>query len=204
MTKTSSKIQRTCERCGKSFLVWSFKVKEGKAKYCSKDCRLKSWKTPPKKTLSAEELFWRSVDVVEGECWLWKGTINPDDGYGQFCTGPRRKSKTIRAHRFSYELYFGKITNNLYVCHKCDIRNCVNPEHLFLGTAADNIKDASKKGRLRLGESHPKTTLTSEEVLRIREKYNCEATSIIKLSKEFNVSTSTIWRILKRETWKHV
>lgn len=64
-------------------------------------------------------------------------------GYGQFNTS----IKLVRAHRFSYELHFGKIPQGMFVCHKCDIPNCVNPEHLFLGTPKDNTQDCIRKGR---------------------------------------------------------
>lgn len=78
-------------------------------------------------------------------CWLWTGAKR-HKGYGAF----KFDSKVIDAHRFAYILFKGEIKDNLFVLHTCDNRACVNPEHLFLGTNSDNMKDCYKKGRLKL------------------------------------------------------
>jgi hypothetical protein len=79
------------------------------------------------------------------DCWLWVSSID-NIGYGRFCLD-RRNAK---AHRVAWQLYRGPIENGLFVLHKCDVRNCVNPDHLFLGTQDDNIKDCVRKGRLHM------------------------------------------------------
>lgn len=78
-------------------------------------------------------------------CWLWQGRPGAD-GYGQFRVGVG----TTKAHRFSYELHKGPVPPGLHVLHKCDVRLCVNPEHLFLGTALTNMRDMIAKGRKRV------------------------------------------------------
>lgn len=89
--------------------------------------------------------FFRRVSKAEG-CWQWLGPKN-NRGYGTFKHG---RLKTYLAHRFSWEVAHGQpIPRGMYVCHSCDNRSCVNPEHLWLGTQRDNIRDASGKGRLR-------------------------------------------------------
>jgi HNH endonuclease len=81
-------------------------------------------------------------------CWLWTAGCN-NKGYGDFDVGVRE----VSAHRFSYELFKGPIPKGMFVCHKCDVPSCVNPEHLFLGDQRANLQDASKKGRLK--KIHP-------------------------------------------------
>ncbi|KKM63632.1 hypothetical protein LCGC14_1509480 [marine sediment metagenome] len=82
----------------------------------------------------------------ESECWLWIKSLS-DSGYGQFSVD----GESISAHRYSWELHNGPIPDGLCVLHKCDVKPCVNPDHLFTGTNKDNSQDALKKGRLKLG-----------------------------------------------------
>jgi hypothetical protein len=90
---------------------------------------------------SVEDRFWEKADT-SGECWEWTaGKFNT--GYGQFSVDGAPQL----AHRFSYEMHYGKISDGLHVLHTCDNPPCVNPEHLWLGTQADNNEDRDKKGR---------------------------------------------------------
>jgi hypothetical protein len=90
----------------------------------------------------------RFLDKVNktDSCWLWTAGIRGKSGYGAF----KFEKKVIDAHRFSYTFYKGEIPKDMYVCHTCDNRLCVNPEHLFLGTAKDNWQDGFNKGRINL------------------------------------------------------
>lgn len=94
--------------------------------------------------------FWAGVDTT-GDCWVWKGS-KAGAGYGVLGID----YKSVYAHRFSYELHFGPIPDNLCVLHKCDNPPCVNPDHLFLGTQLDNMDDRNRKGRTHKGPQKPK------------------------------------------------
>jgi HNH endonuclease len=85
--------------------------------------------------------FWKSADLT-GECWLWTKCCAPN-GYGQVWY----EGKNDRAHRIAWILTYGPIPKGLFICHTCDVRHCINPEHLFLGTQSDNMIDAVTKGR---------------------------------------------------------
>ena len=88
--------------------------------------------------------FWSYINIEdENACWLWNTTPN-GSGYGDIYVN----GKLVQAHRFMWELVYGPIPPKLCVCHSCDVRICVNPEHLFLGTKKDNAQDALRKGRL--------------------------------------------------------
>lgn len=110
--------------------------------------------------------FWAKVDK-SGDCWLWIGKLT-SNGYGQFSIN----RKMVRAHRVSWELHHDTIPSGMYVCHTCDNKLCVRPEHLFLGTPKDNMQDMLKKGRGRFvkvfGENNGNAKLTSSDVERIK------------------------------------
>jgi hypothetical protein len=88
--------------------------------------------------------FWTKVDT-SGDCWEWTGKLN-DEGYGQF-----RHAGENSAHRTSWVLHHGPITDGLWVLHHCDNRRCVRPDHLYLGTVQDNVRDAMSRDRVRRG-----------------------------------------------------
>lgn len=101
------------------------------------------------------------------------------------------------AHRVSYRAFYGEIPDGLYVCHKCDQTCCVNPNHLFLGTAYDNKMDAIKKQRASMGTKHGRAKLSIEQVKEIRTsaKSDCE------YSRQFKVARSAIRSARIGETW---
>src|SRR3954463_5248397 len=92
-------------------------------------------------------------------CWLWTAGVM-SNGYGAHYEGSRQ----ISAHRYSWKLHHGVIPSGLHVLHKCDTQLCVNPSHLFVGTNADNVADARRKGRFPTGGRHPSSKLTEEDV----------------------------------------
>lgn len=133
-------------------------------------------------------------------CWLWVRSVLAN-GYG--CL--RRDGKTLYAHRVAWELYRGPIPIGLHVLHRCDVRRCVNPRHLFLGTNHDNIKDCRKKGRdvHARGEHAGKAKLNRFDVKAIRSLARMGYTQRA-IGKKFGVSHASIGAVLRGEAWSHL
>ena len=152
----------------------------------------------------ARERLLSSIKVDENGCWIWQKYTHKN-GYGSFGWGGGRNS---RAHRASYECFVGEAPKGLDVCHTCDVRACINPDHLFVGTRRENIQDAADKGRLSLthqrkGSDHPGAKLTEESILDIRRRLSVGETRA-SLARLYSVSWSLINVIEKRNSWKHV
>lgn len=133
------------------------------------------------------------------DCIEWRGCRKPD-GYGLVNVDGR----TRRAHRVAYEKVHGPIPDGMFVCHTCDNRGCVNPEHLWLGTPADNMRDMAEKGRARgsRGERHHAAKLTSALVAEIRQR--AAVGELQKdLAAEYGVSRSTVSKVATGRLWGH-
>ena len=133
--------------------------------------------------------------IPESGCWIWMSTIE-DSGYGRVCSG----KKPFYAHRASYEQKYGKIPNGMMALHHCDIKSCVNPDHIFIGTQKDNMLDKVLKNRQAKGINHGNAKLTEDQV---REIKSSSETSI-KLAAKFNYSASMIREIKNGNLWKHL
>lgn len=134
-------------------------------------------------------------------CWEWQGFKS--NNYGKITI----KGSCFRVHRLSWELHYGEIPESMNVLHKCDNPPCANPDHLWLGTAKDNVQDMYAKGRegIRLprrGEDHPSSKLSEKQILKIRELYIPYKISTYRLATIFKVSKSCIFRIVKKQSWK--
>lgn len=216
-----SQIERICARCGKTFFVIPSKIKERRGTYCSMACR-HPYATP-------KERLWASVNKEGpvpahcpefGPCWLWTGG-KLKTGYGALrikgCPKPDGASWkpsyfTVRTHRLAWLFTYGEIPVDLCVLHRCDVRLCCNPAHLFLGTYLDNHADMVAKGRDRNGSEKRRGSksnmakLTEPQVLEIRAAYAtfsgygaCQA-----LANQYGVSRRSIYQIVRRIVWTHV
>jgi DNA-binding CsgD family transcriptional regulator len=149
-----------------------------------------------------QEHFWQKVHKGSvDECWEWQGYVGPN-GYGQI--GHKRGIMT--AHRVSWLIHHGPIPEGMMVLHKCDNRKCVNPDHLYLGTASDNMRDAYTRGRMpdRKGENASAHKLTEAQVLEIRTLWARGEMSRKELAAKFGISPITVGEIIRRITWKHI
>lgn len=140
---------------------------------------------PPRKPI------WQRIEANtkrEGDCLLWTGSKSRD-GYGVLTIGRRQH----RAHRVSYEYFNGPIPNGMLVCHRCDVPCCVEPRHLFLGSAKENTADMLSKGRAnrRIDLSHPATKISHAEREVIRDRRNGGET-LASIARDFNVSFQTV------------
>lgn len=147
------------------------------------------------------------MDYVEpiplAGCWIWTGRID-GNGYGNAVIA----SKSFGAHKLAYLLFIGPIGDKQVVCHRCDVPLCVNSAHLFLGTHADNMRDAFAKNRLKppppgrpgLGEDSPRAILRDADVAAIRASTLSDG----QLGKRYGVDRKTIAAVRRRKTWKHL
>jgi len=155
------------------------------------------------KKVPIEERFWKYVNKTD-YCWEWVGCVGKR-GYGVIS----RNCATRTAHRVSYEINIGIIPAGMCVCHKCDNKLCVNPDHLWLGTLQDNIADMIKKGRnarikVAKGEDHHSAKLTNKDVIEIRELRKSSNLSQREIAKMYGVTRPMIGYIERRKSWTHI
>jgi len=134
--------------------------------------------------------FFAFVDVTPGGCWRYSGS-HDTGGYGMFWF----EGKHHKAHRLSYRHFVGEINDGLDVCHSCDVRDCIRPDHLWTGTRLENMQDASRKCR------SANARLTMNEVREIRQLYEAGGVSQRSLARQYGVGQQTISRIVRRERW---
>jgi HNH endonuclease len=149
------------------------------------------------------------LPVTESGCWIWEATTG-NHGYGRFRISKNPSQALHSAHRASWIIYRGEIPQGMNVCHRCDVRCCVNPDHLFLGTYFDNMQDAARKGRmdwkdgevrnLPVGENHHAAKLSTSDVISIRMSKQTG----VYLASQYHVTPITISRVRRRIIWRHV
>ena len=143
-----------------------------------------------------EKIEMNSVKVPESGCWIWIGMMSRY-GYGRLTLGAKTNHS---AHRTSYELKHGPIPNGMLALHHCDVKCCVNPDHIFIGTQQDNMTDKVMKNRQARGEHHGMSRLTEDQAKEI--KFSNQKTS--DLAKKFNCSAVMIRQIRGGLYWRHL
>ncbi len=130
-------------------------------------------------------------------CWIYKGRIDVH-GYAVF----RANKKKHRVHRYLYEHFVRTLNKYELCCHICDVKSCINPDHIFIGTNKDNYDDLKNKGKHVYGSRHGMAKLTAKDARKIREKYIPRKYSIRRLAKDYGVTSNAIASILYGLTWK--
>jgi hypothetical protein len=151
-----------------------------------------------------KEITW---EINENGCWICTSHITKKNRYARYFENGKR----IMMHRYMYQKYKGKISDDMCVCHKCDNPRCINPNHLFIGTQKDNMADMIKKGRQSTGKKHGlkmrganngSHKLTENEVKSI--KYDYPYLTRTEISKIFNISIGMVCHILNNRNWKYI
>lgn len=218
-----TRISKTCERCGTIFSVNRYRALNRCVRFCSLECRITqimvscakcskpfSVELNRKETarfcsksciyeyrhIEAVGRFWGNVDKTES-CWLWTG-LRDKNGYGYMSF----KNRNTRAHRFAYKLEHGDIPQGYCVMHLCDNPPCVRPDHLRIGTNADNTRDKVQKRRQQKGAQIHTAKLTEAQVHQIIEL--SESRTAGELAREFHVSLCAIYDVRRGNSWKHL
>jgi len=170
-----------CELCGSP-------LKRNAKRWCSRSCFIKACTTP------LEDRFWRRVQKSDEGCWVWIGS-GTKNGYGTIARGSH-PNMPVLVHRVSWQIHFGDIPEGLQVLHRCDHRRCVRPDHLFLGTNADNQADMDAKNR----RVFPPKILTIEQVRQIRRRV-ASGDRQIDIALDFGISKGTVSDIKCGKSW---
>ncbi len=140
--------------------------------------------------------YLQALPVTMEGCKLWNKWIEKN-GYGRINV-ERKKWST---HRLSYHLFKGPIPSDMFVCHKCDNPKCVNPDHLWLGTSEDNMKDMVKKDRQMQHENHYRAKLSKMDVIEIRKQH---ANLMNELATRYQISRGNLVSIISKKSWKGI
>jgi len=195
-------VALTCQLCGKAFTVYAsvmrFYREKGKTRgsFCSNKCRTDASAV----TLTQQLILDNCIPEPNSGCWLWDGPAHHRFGYGKI--GHSRR-KYDPSHRASYMVFKGPVPAGLLVRHACDNPHCVNPDHLVLGTPADNMDDMVQRGRSLYGSRNPQAVLTEEIVLTIKSML-AAGVQQKTIAAQYGVWQSAISKIAIGESWRHV
>ena len=205
-----TRYQVTCAQCGQP--AWRPRnelnraERDGSKIFCGRSCAHLAKRIPgsrptvrryirnnvPHAFTLAERLAFYSIPEPNSGCWLWTGHVS-GNGYGKI----RCKNVNYATHRAAYECACGPVPEGLFVCHRCDVRSCVNPAHLFLGTHEDNMADRNTKGRHAHGASHPASLIDVPTAVSIFFALGEQRA----IARQFGTNQATVWQIKNRKHW---
>jgi hypothetical protein len=166
----------------------------------------------PMHSNSVLDRLMKKVEKRQDGCWIWNGakTGNTERAYGVISIKSVRVAPML-VHRVVYESRFGPVPDGLDVCHSCDNRLCVNPDHLWTGTRKQNMQDCASKGRHwsqtgkyspPKGSSHPMARINEDDVVEIR-KLHSSGKSMAEIGRAFGVTKTSVWQIIRMKNWTH-
>lgn len=183
-----------CE-CGNEKAIQTSHLRSGSTVSCG--CHREKINKEKGYTLEEIRKLVNSFPREDNGCKYWPGKAVGKDGYPKISY----KNKTWRASRLVYLAFHGKIPEDQFICHDCDDRKCIEPAHLHVGTAKDNMQEAAERNRLPTGTKHHSAKLNEDKVRYIRKNAYLGTT---ELGRQLDVSHKTIERILTGRTWRHV
>ncbi len=154
-----------------------------------------------KRKIEAFNRFMKRVSMSD-TCWIWTGETSAN-GYGRFWDG----EKKLPAHRWSHGYFIAEVPKGKDACHKCDVRNCVNPAHIFIGSRSENMLDASRKDRLNTntlgGSSNRLAKMSLKDIYKLKYDDSIKDLTQEELGKLFGVSDVTIRRVLRGVAYRY-
>jgi len=135
--------------------------------------------------------------VPESGCWLWLGCVD-GSGYGMI----RVDGKTERTHRLSFSLSNNGIPEGLHVLHHCDVRSCINPDHLYAGTNSDNIADKVRRGRVKAGFQKGIKNINAKLTIEQANEIRASSLTQMEIAKKYGIGQTTVSEIKLNKTWK--
>lgn len=190
-------IETKCATCGSPIVRPAWRFRDPAKAFCNHRCAGKQVRPPRSTPRPVGPRFWKQVDKKDEGCWEWTGRSKRTEGYGVLSV----RNTNQGAHRVSWEIHNGPIPHGMKVLHKCDNPPCVNPDHLFLGTTADNTADMIRKGRGRFNPAYP--PLTAAHISEIRQRF-ANGESARSIAKQYHRHRRTIERIVSGKRYAHL